>query len=580
MIKRKFEKTKQKLTEITKSWGKGKVYLVGGCVRDQLLGISPKDIDICIDYPDGTTDFCNYLKENGLGKDFAVYPRFGTAKFTLIETNVQIECVIPRTETYNSGPRKPDSVKYSTIEEDAKRRDFCCNALYLDLLTDKMLDPTGYGIQDIKNKILRTPLPARETFIDDPLRMLRAFRFSATLRFTILPEVYSEIKPYPEYSKLSMERVKDEFEKIMRTSEASNTIRKLHETGLLGYIIPEFEESWGFNQNSKYHSMNLTDHSLAVLDYVMVETFNIDIRIAALLHDIAKYKCWKLNSRGEFSYHGHEELSAELAAKILERLKFPKDRIQKIFKIIKYHMIIKHLYNPTTDSYTGSDAQTRKIIRILGEDLSSVMTLINADNKAHSPKYNMPGQVKSFIEKLVNIKTAKVIRTCPVSGDEIMKELSLKPGPVIREIKEIFLNWLDEKPELKNEELLERYRVTYPDDKYFWIWKNDNESIITFGEPIKYNRSYSSPDNEIPYRLDYSIGVTDKPQYWKASEHPDLYRRLLRFKKSWEIFDKSSKEIREFLGVEGFKSIFLTMDSDYDFSVEIKWEDEKPTYIV
>jgi hypothetical protein len=243
-------------------------------------------------------------------------------------------------------------------------------------------------------------------------------------------------------------------------------------------------------------------------------------------------------------------------------------------------MIIKRLYNPTTDSYTGSDAQTRKIIRILGEDLSSVMTLINADNKAHSPKYNMPGQVRSFIEKLVNIKTAKIIRTCPVSGDEIMKELSLKPGPVIGEIKEIFLNWLDEKPELKNEELLERYRVTYPDDKYFWIWKNDNKSIITFGEPIKYNRSYSSPDNEIPYRLDYSIGVTDKPQYWKASEHPDLYRRLLRFKKSWEIFDKSSKEIREFLGVEGFKSIILTMDSDYDFSVEIKWEDEKPTYIV
>lgn len=584
MIKKIFDKTKQRLKEITEQWGKGNVYLVGGCVRDLQLGKMPKDIDICIDYPDGASVFCKFLEKNRLAKDFVVYPRFGTAKFTLIETGAPIECVIPRTETYRDGPRKPDSVEYSSITEDAKRRDFCCNALYLDLLTDKILDPTGHGIEDIKNKILRTPLPAKETFIDDPLRMLRAFRFSATMDFTILPEVYSEIKPYPEYSKLSMERVRDEFEKILMSKDPMKTIRELHETGLLEYIIPEFEESWGFNQNSKYHSMNLTDHSLDVLRGV-IRDMNSDnvVRLAALLHDIAKYKCWTKNTRGEFSYHGHEAKSAELAEKIMTRLKYPGERISKVSRIIRGHMIIKHLYNPTTDTYTGSDAQTRKIIRTLGDDLREVMILINADNHSHAPSYNMPGQVTSFYEKLVKLREVTIARSCPVSGDDIMKELSLKPGPVIREVKEIFLDWLDENPELKKDDLLRLYKETYPDNKYFWIWKDMNRedsALLTLGKPIEYGSTYSAPKFEVPFELDYTRGVTQKVQQWKASEHPDLYRRLLRYRKVWDIVNKACDDMRELLMTKGFESINLVYDSDYDLAATINWTDEKPTYII
>ena len=587
MTIRQFNKTREKLKEIVDDWGKGKVYLVGGCVRDILLNKPSHDIDLCIDYPDGATEFCKYLEKNGLAKDFVVYPRFGTSKFTLIDPEVPIECVIPRVETYNSGPRKPDSVEYSSIMEDAKRRDFCCNALYLDLQTGEILDPTGHGKEDIQNKILRTPLDPEITFKDDPLRMLRALRFTSTLEFTILPEVLEKIKPYPEYYKLSMERVRDEFDKIICSIHPIETIRLLHETKLLEYVIPEFEESWGFNQNSKYHSMNLTDHSLEVLRYACRDSRydnSNKLRLAALLHDIAKYKCWTTNTRGEFSYHGHEAKSAEMAEKILTRLKYPGELIHDVSEIIRNHMIIKKFYDPVTDSYTGTDAQTRKIIRTLGDYLRDTMIIIDADNKSHAPSYNMPGQVKSFYEKLVDLKKGvDLVRVCPVSGDIIMKELNLKPGPTIKEIKEIFLEWLDERPELTEEELIAKYKKTYPDNEYFWIWKDmsrQESSLLTLGKPTEYGSTYSAPIHEVPFELEYSRGVTQEVQQWKASEHPDLYRRLLRYREVWDIVDKVGQDLGRMFKIKGFESINLVFDSDYDLSATIKWTDEKPTYII
>jgi HD superfamily phosphodiesterase len=381
-----------------------------------------------------------------------------------------------------------------------------------------------------------------------------------------------------------MERVRDEFDKIMNSRHPIETVRLLHETKLLEYIIPELEESWGFNQNSKYHSMNLTDHSLEVLRLVCRESISGKLRLAALLHDIAKYKCWTINTRSEFSYHGHEAKSAEIAEKILTRLRYPGETISYVSRIIKNHMIIKKFYDPVTDSYTGTDAQTRKIIRTLGDYLRDTMSLIDADNRSHAPSYNMPGQVNSFYEKLVKLKDGvNIVRVCPVSGDIIMKELNLKPGPVIKEVKEIFLEWLDEKPGLTTEELIAEYKKTYPEDGYFWIWKDMNRqdgSLLTLGKPTEYGSTYSAPRYEAPYELDYTRVVTREVQQWKASEHPDLYRRLLRYRKVWEIVDKVGESLDKLFKIKGFESINLVFDSDYDLSATVKWNDEKPTYII
>ena len=166
------------------------IYLVGGCVRDLILGLEPKDIDLCIDIPDGIEIFSKWLKENFeyCVSGFCEFPRYGTMKFLLhLDSGEisEIECVIPRVETYNTGPRKPDQIKQTTIGEDALRRDFCCNALYKRVVDDVILDPTGRGLSDCRDKVLRTPLEPKKTYIDDPLRMLRAIRFYCTKNFEI-----------------------------------------------------------------------------------------------------------------------------------------------------------------------------------------------------------------------------------------------------------------------------------------------------------------------------------------------------------------------------------------------------------
>ena len=204
MKKIDYEKAVELLKEVVQDCKfKEKIYLVGGCVRDLVLGKTPKDIDLCIDYPEGTDLFVDFLKTKPECSGFVTYNRFKTGKFSLdigANKKIDIECVVPRVETYNQGPRKPDTVQQTNITEDASRRDFCCNALYKNLLTGEVLDPTGKGLDDCKNRILRTPLDPEQTFKDDPLRMLRAIRFACTKMFTIFEETYSKIDNIPEYS--------------------------------------------------------------------------------------------------------------------------------------------------------------------------------------------------------------------------------------------------------------------------------------------------------------------------------------------------------------------------------------------
>ena len=441
---------KKLLRSIVETWGKAKVYYVGGCVRDTLLGEEPKDYDLVIDMKDGATIFTDYLKQewSDVCSGFTVFPVYGTAKFDLL--GEQIECVMPRTETYNSGPRKPDQVSYAGgIMEDAYRRDFCCNALYQDVVSGDISDPTGKGLDDLRNKILRTPIPGEDTFRDDPLRMLRAFRFAYQKGFTIAPETLECITDYTEYYKISMERVWSEFSKILVCNNPGQAIRDLHKYNLLTYIIPLLDASWGMDQHSRYHNLDLTEHTLKVLENTPPD---LTIRTAALLHDLAKYYCHETKEDGSWRFIGHEKESAKLAREILERLKCPGKFIDDVEVIIENHMALKQ--NP--ENLTRK--RIRKLMRTLGDNLEPALELIDADNLSHHPDYIIRGQKEKVLRMVEEEKNKPQPLKSPVSGKAIMERLGIEEGVEVGKIKEVMQEWYDENPELREDDLIEKYK--------------------------------------------------------------------------------------------------------------------------
>lgn len=565
------------------------IYLVGGCVRDLVLGLNPKDIDLCIDYPDGVNVFLDWLKEahSDICRGFTVYPRFNTGKFSLIVGNdsVDIECVVPRKETYNAGPRKPDTVIQTGIDEDAYRRDFCCNALYKNIVSGEILDPTGYGLSDCSSRILRTPLRPRETFIDDPLRMLRAIRFSCCKNFTITEEVLSEITDYPEYYELSMERVRDEFTKILMSDNPISGIRLLLNTGLLKYIIPTLANDFNYDQKSKYHHLTLGEHSLSVLDIVSKRiSYGTDLalRLAALLHDISKSTCYSVKEDGTRSYHGHEISSGELAKTILETLRFPNSIIQDTVFIIKNHMCIKQFYDYSTDKYTGSDKYTRKIYRHLGDNIYRVLALIDADNVSHHPDYSMPGQVSSFKEALRRVKDSSISikhseYTSPVSGNDIKELLGIGQGRLIKTVKDIIQDYFDEDPGLSKEDLLDKYRKEF--NKKLTITNKDSKLILTDedgnnrGELILNTVNLRDVDDpDLPK-------INGETKILEAMNNPILYRRLQRDIITTQHLDDIYSKIKTISSMSGFKELFISLKNN-DLVMRVDWSDNTSTGII
>lgn len=625
------EALERKIKEITEKWERSNIYYVGGYVRDGLIEKyfpeeiqEIKDVDLVIDLENGAEEFVKFLKseypDNCTG--FAEYPRFGTAKFTLHFDGMikadgspwireqEIECVSPRSEEYSDGPRKPSSVRHASIKEDAMRRDFCCNAVYKNVVTGDILDPTGRGVEDIKNKILRTPLDPKITYKDDPLRMLRVIRFAAKKGFAIEEKTFKAISPIPEYYKLSMERVNSEFSQIMMSSDPVKYIWMLHDTGLLKYIIPEFEEAWGFNQNSKYHSLNLTDHCLEVLNKVSrtsTRPRKLQLRLAALLHDISKYKIHETSADGTFSYHGHEIDSSNMARDILTRLKYSNDEVNRVCFLIENHMRIKSQYDYNTKQYTGTKKSMGKLIRTIdsvftGQDrvdvLESLMLLIDADNLSHSPKWNMPDQVKTFYDKynkwflgLQNIATTKPI----VSGKDIMDRFKIAPGKTIGYIKdEIILGFQLDHPKYDKTMLLDMYEAEFG-GKNIYIWKSRWKSVApqlymsvvkpTLTQPGNY---YSVND----YRDEIEMDADEGKQYIKdveqaggllvldAIHYPELLIRCRIRKRSKEILDKVWETLSELQDMPGFEKVTLDLDNCNDVSARIDWSGHRSDYII
>lgn len=419
-------------------------FIVGGCVRDFLLEKEPNDWDI-------TTN----AKPEEIQK---VFPNsFYENKFLTVTVQVdgsEVEVTTYRTEQGYSDKRHPDEVKYAkTLEEDLSRRDFTINAIALRLRSgqakNEIIDLFD-GQKDLKYKIIRTVGDAKERFTEDALRMLRAVRFACQLNFTIEEKTAKAIKENSIWLEVvSQERIRDEFIKIIMSENASLGIELLKDLGLLKYIIPELLENVGIGQN-KHHKFDCYEHAVKSLDYAVKKDFNLYVRLASLFHDIAKPRV-KVGKGESSTFYNHEIVGAKVTFQILNRLKFSKKDVEKITKLVRYHLFY---YN--VDEVTESSV--RRLIRQVGLDTMEELLQVRQADRIGSgvPKaepYKLR-HLKYLIEKVSKDPiSAKMLK---VNGEIIMKILEIKPGPKIGQILDVLLGIVLDDPGKNNKEFLKK----------------------------------------------------------------------------------------------------------------------------
>ena len=412
------------------------VYIVGGYVRDLLMEKN-KDTDI-----DFTTEGSGIILAQKVANfinpeiQISVFKTYGTAMFRY--EGIDLEFVGARKESYSEESRNPE-VEQGTLEDDQKRRDFTINALAISLNKDdfgELVDPFN-GVEDIRNKVLRTPLEPEKTYSDDPLRMMRAIRFASTLKFSIEKSSFLAIKKEAERIKIvTIERVMVEFNKIMLSEKPSIGLKLLKDTGLLGLIIPELTALEGIEEvEGQKHKDNFW-HTLEVVDNISVNTDNLWLRWAALLHDIGKAPTKKFVKGTGWTFHGHEFLGSKMVKTLFQRLKLPlgKDMkyVQKMVKLSSRPIALV--------SDDASDSALRRMLFDAGEDLEDLFTLCKADITTKN-SYKQEKFKKNFeyvAKKIKEVEEKDHIRNFqpPITGEEIMAMFNLKPGKEIGILKE------------------------------------------------------------------------------------------------------------------------------------------------
>ncbi len=409
-------------------------YVIGGYVRDILLGRDSKDIDI-MSVGHGITLAESVAHQLGLEDKLVVYKNFGTALINYKE--YVIEFVGARKESYRSESRKP-IVEDGSLQDDVNRRDFTINAMAISINKDsfgKLVDLHD-GWNDLQQKLLRTPLDPDITYADDPLRMLRGIRFSSQLDFMIEQDSLDAISKNAERVKiLSKERIVDELNKIILSPVPSKGFKLLYKTGILGFVFPEMVALAGVEkQNGKSHKDNFF-HTLQVLDNLSEHTNNLWLRWAAILHDIAKPATKKFEEGSGWTFHGHEDLGARMVPGIFKRLSLPlNEKMKYVQKLVALHLRPIAL---TKENIT--DSAVRRLIFEAGDDLEDLMMLCNADITSKNPvkvkKYMANFQLVK--EKVVTVEEKDRIRNFqpPVTGEMIMKIFGIGPSKYIGEIK-------------------------------------------------------------------------------------------------------------------------------------------------
>lgn len=414
-------------------------YLIGGCVRDMILGHEVYDFDFATNArPEQVMKLFRRVVPTGI--------KHGTV--TVLIHGHEFEVTTFRSDGKYIDGRRPEQVHYAeSLDQDVLRRDFTINGMAYDLKKREVIDHVG-GIDDLEKGIIRTIGDPIERFSEDGLRTFRACRFASKLGFTIEEKTFEAISKTLDIAELvSAERVRDELMKLLTSGVPSTGIEYMRKSGLLKLWLPELEACYDIDQN-KFHVHDIYYHSLYSCDATPAD--KPLVRLAALLHDIGKVSTKRMGEDGDYTFYNHEVIGARMVRKILKRLKFSNAECEMI-----NNLVINHMFHYTDD---WSDGAVRRFMRKVGvENIPDLFILREADRIGNGSRFGLPEPIMKLqgrIERVIEAENAITVRDLNIDGNIIMDRFGLKPGPVIGRILHELLELVLDTPEMNTDEIL------------------------------------------------------------------------------------------------------------------------------